>query len=434
MISLNDTHDPKLTSWVTSANQKSSDFPIQNLPMGIFRRTGSEERFRGGVAIGDQILDVGQAIDAGLLEGNAASACMASSLNQLMAMKHKDWQDLRSQVSRLLRVGGPEEQAQPCLLPMADCEMDLPARVGDFTDFYSSINHATNVGRMFRPDNPLLPNYKYVPIAYHSRTSSIRVSGTPTRRPMGQLKSPDEEQPEFAACRRLDYETELGVFVGPGSELGTSVPLDKAEDHIFGLCILNDWSARDIQTWEYQPLGPFMAKNFCSIISPWVVTLEALAPYRIPVFQRPDEDPIPLPYLNTGNHQTSGGLDIDLEVSVLTDRMRRNGNEPRIIGRPSFKDMYWTIFQMLTHHTSNGCNLNPGDLYGSGTISGATPESYGSILEACKGGKELIDFPNDETRTFIEDGDEVIMRAWCQGKGRARIGFGECRSLIVPSA
>ena len=433
MTSLNDTHDPKLTSWVPSANEIGSDFPIQNLPVGVFRNAGSSGEYRGGVAIGSQILDVGKAFDAGYLKGDAAAACKESTLNTLMGLGREHWVSLRDQLSKLLRSGGNEKEGRTCLVPMAEAEMTVPARIGDFTDFYSSINHATNVGRMFRPDNPLLPNYKYVPIAYHGRSSSIRVSGTPTKRPAGQLKGPDAETPNFDACRRLDYETELGVFVGPGNMLGSAIPLEEAEDHVFGLCILNDWSARDIQTWEYQPLGPFMAKNFSSTISPWIVTLEALAPYRSAIFKRPKGDPAPLPYLHTKSHEGSGGLDINIEVAVLTDKMRKNGDLPHVIGAPNFKGMYWSVFQMLAHHSSNGCDLNPGDLYGSGTVSGTTPDTYGSILEACKGGKETILFPGDEERTFLEDGDEVVMRAWCDGDGKARIGFGECRSVIVPA-
>ena len=336
MTSLNDTHDPKLTSWVPSANEIGSDFPIQNLPMGVFRNAGSSGEYRGGVAIGNQILDVGKAFDAGYLKGDAAAACKESTLNTLMGLGREHWVSLRDQLSKLLRSGGNEKEGRTCLVPMAEAEMTVPARIGDFTDFYSSINHATNVGRMFRPDNPLLPNYKYVPIAYHGRSSSIRVSGTPTKRPAGQLKGPDAETPNFDACRRLDYETELGVFVGPGNMLGSAIPLEEAEDHVFGLCILNDWSARDIQTWEYQPLGPFMAKNFSSTISPWIITLEALAPYRSAIFKRPKGDPAPLPYLHTKSHEGSGGLDINIEVAVLTEKMRKNGDQPQIIGAPNF--------------------------------------------------------------------------------------------------
>ena len=433
MTQLNDTHDPALTSWVASANELGCDFPVQNLPFGVFRRAGTAEAFRGGVAIGNQILDVGAAIHAGTLSGAGADACKEETLNTLMGLGKSAWSDLRGQLSALLRDGGDADKGAACLVPMADAEMTVPASIGDYTDFYSSINHATNVGKMFRPDNPLLPNYKYVPIAYHGRSSSIRISGTPTKRPMGQLKAPDADAPVFAACKRLDYETELGVYVGPQTELGETVPLDKAEDYIFGMCILNDWSSRDIQTWEYQPLGPFLAKNFSSTISPWIVTMEALAPYRREVYQRPDDDPAPLAYLTNADHEKSGGLDINLEVAVATKAMRKNGDAPQAIGTPDFKDMYWTIFQMFTHHTSNGCDFNPGDFYGTGTISGTGPDECGSILEVCKGGKKPIDFPGGETRTFLEDGDEVVMRAWCEGDGKPRIGFGDCRSVITPA-
>ena len=433
MTLLNETNDPALTSWVTSANHAECDFPIQNLPFGVFRRMGSLENFRGGVAIGDQILDVGAAVDAGLLSGKGAKACKETTLNTLMGLGRPAWSELRGFLSALLRDGGPKEACGSYLVPMADAEMTVPASIGDYTDFYSSINHATNVGKMFRPDNPLLPNYKYVPIAYHGRSSSIRISGTPTKRPMGQLKSPDADMPVFAACKRLDYETELGVYVGPGTELGTTVPLEKSEDHIFGMCILNDWSSRDIQTWEYQPLGPFLAKNFSSTISPWIVTLEALAPYRREVHPRPDGDPAPLSYLTSAEHEANGGLDIRLDVAVATEAMRKNGVAPQTIGAPDFKGMYWTIFQMFTHHTSNGCDFNPGDFYGTGTISGTGPDQCGSILEVCKGGKAVIDFPGGEARTFVEDGDEVIMRAWCEAEGKPRIGFGDCRSVIAPA-
>ena len=433
MIDLNSTHDVTLKSWVDSANEDSTDFPIQNLPLGVFREN-EKEQFRCGVGIGNFILDISKAAHIGLLSGVGVEACKSSTLNSFMDLGPVDWSEFRANVSALLKLGGPQEEASSCLVSMQEAEMGLPASIGDFTDFYSSINHATNVGSMFRPDNPLLPNYKYVPIAYHGRTSSIRVSGEQTIRPKGQLKPPDAEVPEFGPCKRLDYETELGIFVGSSTKLGTSIDIEEVENHIFGLCILNDWSARDIQTWEYQPLGPFMAKNFSSIISPWVVTLEALAPFRTKVFERPDGDPMPLPYLNSSSHQDFGGLDINIEVAVSTEKMRASNLDPHVIGSPGFKDMYWTIFQMLTHHTSNGCSVNSGDLYGSGTVSGTTSDTYGSILEACKGGKEKIEFPGGETRTFLEDGDEVIMRAWCAGAGKARIGFGECRSIIMPAS
>ncbi len=441
MTDLNETHDPKLKSWVASANKVGSDFPIQNLPFGIFERhsnaEGTNTTPRGCVAIGDQILVLQHVLAKGLLDGKAekaAEAALGPTLNPLMALGREYWSALRAGLSALLREGGAGEALKDKLIPMSEVTMQMPADIGDYTDFYSSINHATNVGKLFRPDNPLLPNYKHIPIAYHGRSSSIRVSGTPSKRPMGQLKAPDADLPVFAACKRLDYETELGVFVGPGNELGETIALDNAEDHIFGFCVLNDWSARDIQAWEYVPLGPFLAKNFATTISPWIVTMEAMAPYRQEMAQRPDGDPAPLPYLTSDAHAKSGGLDINLEVAIATTKMQEAGDTPFIVGSPVFKDMYWSVFQMLTHHASGGCNFQPGDFYGSGTISGTQDDQLGSLLEATVGGSQEITFPTGETRTFVEDGDEVVMRAWCQKEGAARIGFGECRSIILPAS
>ncbi len=436
MVKLNETHDPELKSWVDSANEAGCDFPIQNLPFGIFKRAGSDDLPRGCVAIGDQILALTHVVANGLLEGKAetaAEAALGPTLNPLMALGADHWSALRAQLSALLRDGGAEAALKDTLVPMAEVDMCMPADIGDYTDFYASINHATNAGKLFRPDNPLLPNYKHIPIAYHGRASSISVSGTPAKRPMGQLKAPDADAPVVGACNRLDYETELGVFVGPGNEQGETIAIDDAEEHIFGFCVLNDWSARDIQAWEYQPLGPFLAKNFATTISPWIVTLEAMAPYRASVYQRPEGDPVPLPYLTSDAHEKSGGLEIVLEVAIATEQIRSEGLVPHVIGTPVFKDMYWSVFQMLTHHASGGCNLQPGDFYGSGTISGTEPNQLGSLLEVTVGGKESIEFPNGETRTFLEDGDEVIMRAWCEKEGAARIGFGECRSIILPA-
>ncbi|MBT3916896.1 MAG: fumarylacetoacetase [Rhodospirillaceae bacterium] len=436
MAKLNDTHDPQLKSWVESANVEGCDFPIQNLPFGMFRRLGSDDLPRGCVAIGDQVLILTHCLTKGLLNGKAEQAVEATlgpTLNPLMALGPDYWSALRAQLSALLSAGGAEAELKDALVPMAQVEMCMPADIGDYTDFYASVNHATNAGKLFRPDNPLLPNYKHIPIAYHGRASSINVSGTPSKRPMGQLKAPDAELPVVGACNRLDYETELGVFVGPGNEQGATISIDQAEDHIFGFCVLNDWSARDIQAWEYQPLGPFLAKNFATTISPWIVTMEAMAPYRQPVYQRPSDDPAPLPYLTSDTHENSGGLNITLEVAIATEKMRGDGQAPQVIGTPVFKDMYWSVFQMLTHHTMGGCNLQPGDFYGSGTISGTERNQLGSLLEVTIGGKESIEFPNGETRTFLEDGDEVIMRAWCEKDGAARIGFGACRSIILPA-
>jgi fumarylacetoacetase len=436
MIDLNDTHNPDLKSWVISANMSGTDFPIQNLPFGMFKLKGVNDTPRSCVAIGDYILSLGSCLTKGLFTGKAKTAVEAAKgpvLNPLMALGIEYWSDLRRQLSALLAEDGPEVELKTALISLSEVEMCMPAAIGDYTDFYSSINHATNVGRLFRPDNPLLPNYKYIPIAYHGRSSSIRITGTPSKRPVGQLKTIEGDIPSLIPCKRLDYETELGVFIGPGNKLGETINIDEAADHVFGFCILNDWSARDIQAWEYQPLGPFLAKNFATTISPWIVTLEALAPYRQKMYQRPDCDPKPLSYMTSEVHEKSGSLDINLEVAISTTKMRKKGVKPQVIGSPVFKDMYWSVFQMLTHHASGGCNLRPGDFYGSGTISGTEKNQLGSLIEVTLGGKEAIEFPNGETRTFLEDGDEVVMRAWCHKDGATRIGFGECRSVIIPA-
>lgn len=441
MTQLNETHDPNLKSWLASANEAGADFPIQNLPFGVFERESNVEETntlpRGCVAIGDQILVLAHVLAKGLLDGKAAKAAEAAlgtTLNPLMALGADYWSALRASLSLLLREGGAEAALREALIPMSEVNMCLPVEIGDYTDFYSSINHATNVGQLFRPDNPLLPNYKHIPIAYHGRASSIRVSGTPAKRPMGQLKAPDADAPHFAACRRLDYETELGVFVGSGNALGETIALDNADNHIFGFCLLNDWSARDIQAWEYQPLGPFLGKNFATTLSPWIITMEAMAPYRQEIYQRPAGDPKPLPYLTSEAHEKSGGLGIHFDVAIASEKMRRNGQAPMVVGAPTFNDMYWSVFQMLTHHASGGCNFRPGDFYGSGTISGEARDQLGSLLEVSKGGKQAIELPSGESRTFLEDGDEVVMRAWCEKAGAARIGFGECRSIVLPAA
>ncbi|MEE3000440.1 MAG: fumarylacetoacetase [Pseudomonadota bacterium] len=436
MIEINETHNPNLRSWVRSANDEGCEFPVQNLPFGVFRQNISKEPC-GGVAIGDQVIALASITKEGLLTGKgkeAAEAGSGSKLNPLMALGPEFWSDLRKQLSSLLIEGGAQKQLENKLIPVSGVEMCMPAEIGDYTDFYSSINHARNVGSLLRPDNPLLPNYKHIPIAYHGRSSSIRVSGTPSKRPMGQVKSLDSEAPVMGICQRLDYETELGIFVGPGNKLGESISIDEAEEHIFGFCILNDWSARDIQAWEYQPLGPFLAKNFATTISPWVVTLEALAPYRRDMSQRAKEDPLPLSYLSSENHEKYGALDINLEVAILTSDMQEDNRKPYVIGSPVFKDMYWSVFQMLTHHTSGGCDLRPGDFFGSGTISGLKKDQLGSLLEVTLGGKEPIEFPNGEIRSFLEDGDEVVMKAWCENEDGIRVGFGQCRSKILPAS
>ena len=432
----NETHDPALRSWVASANLAGTDFPIQNLPFAAFRRRGSAEAFRGGVAIGDQILDLAAASHGGVFEGvaqQALQAAAADSLNALMALGQPAWSALRMALSRALREGSPAQAAlQACLVPQAEAEYGLPARIGDYTDFYTSVYHATNIGKQFRPDSPLLPNYKWVPIGYHGRVSSIAVSGQRFHRPKGQLKAPDTEAPVLGACKRLDIELELGIFIGSGNASGDSIAITQAEDHVFGLCLLNDWSARDIQSWEYQPLGPFLAKNFATTISPWIVTLEALAPYRT-AFTRPEGDPQPLPYLDSAHNRAAGSIDIQLEVLLQTPRLREAGQAGASICRTSYRHAYWTIAQMVTHHTVNGCNLQPGDLLGSGTLSGPTLDQAGALLELTAGGKQPLALPGGEQRTFLEDGDAVTLRGWCEKPGTARIGFGECVGTVLPA-
>ncbi|MGK7875571.1 MAG: fumarylacetoacetase [Xenococcaceae cyanobacterium] len=433
--SIDTTHNPSLRSWVESANQEDTDFPIQNLPFGVFRTQGSAENPRIGVAIGDQILDLALCCEAGLfqeLPEQLQLACKASNLNPLMAMGSWASLALRNRLSKLLRYDGQKPPPETeILVPMAEAELLLPADIGDYTDFYSSIFHATNVGKLFRPNNPLLPNYKYIPIAYHGRASSIVPSGTPVKRPRGQRKKPEDSTPSFGPSQLLDYEVEVGFLVGAGNELGQPIAIDKAEDHIFGLCLVNDWSARDIQAWEYQPLGPFLAKSFATTISPWVVTLEALRPFRCPAFPRAQEDPLPLPYLSSPLDTRLGGIDLTVEVLLRSTQMREEGMEAFPLSRASFTQMYWTLAQMLTHHSSNGCNLRPGDLLASGTVSGAEEGSQGSLLEITRRGCEPIELPTGEVRSFLADGDEVILRGYCEKEGYARVGFGECRGKVL---
>jgi fumarylacetoacetase len=437
---VNPTHDPGLKSWVTSA-QGHPNFPIQNLPFGVFRRREGGDLPRVGIGIGDQILDLARWGSAASLAGMAAealSACAAPSLNPLMALTREHWSALRSQISGFLAQDSPAYRADPrignrLLVAMADVDMLLPAQVGDYSDFYASLYHATNVGRMFRPDNPLLPNYKWVPIGYHGRASSIVVSGTPVRRPRGQLKGSGDEPPIYAPTNALDYEMEVGCFVGPGTSLGQPVELDRAAAHLFGLSLVNDWSARDIQTWEYQPLGPFLAKSFATTVSPWVVTFDALEPFQVPAFQRPPGDPAPLPYLYSEADQSQGGLDVTVEVYLRTARMRDAGIPPRRLSRGNTSELYWTVGQMLAHHTSNGCNLRTGDLFATGTISGPSKDARGSLLELTTRGTEPIELPTGEVRNFLADGDEIIMRGYCERPGAARIGFGECSGVVIPA-
>ncbi len=435
MHTLNETHDPKLTSWISSANGET-DFPIQNLPFGIFRRAGSEESFRGGVAIGDKVVDLAAAHAAGLFEGSAAEAAAAASgstLNDFMQMGSAAWSALRLALSRALRTEATGQMDwSPCLVDMADVEMGMPATVGDYTDFYTSIHHATNIGKLFRPDNPLLPNYKWIPIGYHGRASSVVLSGFDFHRPVGQQRPAPGEAPGFGPSKRMDYEMELGVFVGPGNALGDAISIEDAEKHIFGLCILNDWSARDLQAWEYQPLGPFLGKNFATSISPWIVTMEALAPFRA-AFTRDADEPQTLPYLTSEANSAQGALEMKLEVLLETSAMREAGTAPERLSLGDYKHAYWTMAQMVTHHTVNGCNLRAGDLFGTGTLSGPEAGMEGALIEITKSGKEPVILANGETRTFLEDGDVLIMRAWCEGPGAVRIGLGECRGQVLPA-
>ena len=433
MSDLNETHDAALRSWVASANAEGTDFPIQNLPFGVFRRRGTQEAFRIGVAIGDQILDMKAAVKAGVFLSAAAEATTGDSLNAFMALGQPAWSALRLDLSRALRVGAAaQEKLKACLLAQADAEYAVPARIGDYTDFYVGVHHATAIGKLFRPDNPLMPNYKWVPIGYHGRSSSVVVSGTPIRRPVGQTKG-DADKPDFGPSQKLDYELELGFFVGPGNELGEAISIDNAEAHLFGVVLFNDWSARDIQPWEYQPLGPFLSKNFGSTLSPWVVTMEALAPFRAP-FARPASDPQPLPYLESPSNRATGALDIHLEAWLQTTAMRVAHAKPVRLSTGNVREAaYWTPSQLVTHHSVGGCNLRPGDLFGSGTLSGPGPGQSGSLVEMTQGGAKPIVLPNGETRTFLADGDALTLRGWCERPGAKRIGFGECIGVIAPA-
>ncbi len=433
---MNETHDPTLRSWVKSANAAGTDFPIQNLPFALFRRKAMAENWRCGVAIGDQIFDLAAASRTHVFTGSAAQAAAAGAndrLNVLMALGSAHWSSLRLALSVALREDAPEQQSlAACLVPQDEAEYSVPAQIGDYTDFYTSIHHATNIGRQFRPDNPLLPNFKWIPIGYHGRCSSIGISGQRFPRPVGQLKTPDAHAPTLEACKRMDIELELGIFLGQGNDSGAPIPIEQAEQHVFGLCLLNDWSARDIQSWEYQPLGPFLAKNFATTLSPWVVTLEALAPYRVP-FTRPESDPQPLPYLDSAANREQGCIDIHMEALIRTDRMARNGIPAFSLVRTSYKYSYWTIAQLVAHHTVNGCNLRPGDLFGSGTMSGPTLKEAAALIELTVGGENPIALPGGESRTWLEDGDSAILTGWCEGPGKARIGFGRCEGTLLPA-
>ncbi|HTS89485.1 MAG TPA: fumarylacetoacetase [Gemmatimonadales bacterium] len=433
------THDPARRSWVASANLPETEFPLQNLPLGLFRSSPAE-RPRIGVAIGDRVLDLVGTLERGHLDlpERLAALCHLPRLNELMGCALEWRLALRRALSDALGEGSPlaaDRAAHERLLrPLHEIQLLLPAEVGDYSDFYASVDHATNVGSMFRPDNPLLPNYKWVPIGYHGRASSVVVSGTPVRRPLGQAKPADAAEPRFGPSRQLDYELEVGVWVGEGTALGSRIPIEDAERHLFGICLLNDWSARDIQAWEYQPLGPFLAKSFATTVSPWVITMEALAPFRVPAPPRPATDPAPLPYLTGDADRARGGVSITLEVRIQSARMRERALPAMRVSRTDFRRMYWTLAQLVTHHASGGCNLRPGDILGSGTVSGPDPDERGCLLERTWRGREPLTLPTGETRSFLEDGDEVILNGYCERPGARRIGLGECRGTIIAAS
>ena len=432
---LDATHDPALRSWVASANDGATDFPIQNLPYARARRAGTDEPWRIVVAIGDQALDLAAAVRA-TEHTEAQAAALAplarGDLNAFMSRGPADWQLVRASLSRALAAGSPAEAAlAPCLIAQSALEFSLPCTIGDYTDFYTGIHHATTVGKLFRPDNPLLPNYQWVPIGYHGRASSIGVSGQTIRRPVGQTMPPGSTTPQFGPCKRLDYELELGLIVGTANALGEPVSMDAAESHLFGVVLLNDWSARDVQAWEYQPLGPFLAKNFATTVSPWTVTMAALAPFRKP-FSRPEGDPQPLPYLDSAANRAAGAIDIALEVQLETSAMASAGEPPVTLSTSRWPEAaYWTAAQLVAHHTVGGCNLQAGDLLGTGTLSGPSPDQAGSLLELSMGGKTPITLPNGEQRTFLADGDRVVLRGRCTAPGAVGLGFGECSGRIV---
>ncbi len=423
-----DTNDPALVSWVASA--QGSDFPIQNLPLGIFSE--AKGRRRPGIAIGDYLLDLPAVAD--LLDEDWRNDLRQPVLNAWLARGPRAQRELRPRLQELLSDERYRDDVEPRLIGQSEVRMHVPCLIGDYTDFYVGIHHATNVGGLFRPDNPLLPNYKYVPIGYHGRASSVRASGEPVIRPNGQRKAPDADAPEFGPSRRLDYELELGIWIGQGNELGSPIPIGEAAGHIAGYCLLNDWSARDLQAWEYQPLGPFLAKNFLTSVSPWIVTPDALKPFRVAMPSRPAGDPQPLPYLENPRDRESGALCVRLEVTLTTERMRAAGLAPHILSRGSADAaMYWSAAQIVAHHSSNGCNLLPGDLIGTGTLSTDSDTGLGSLLEISHGGKQPLALASGETRSFLEDGDEVTLKAWCEAEGAVRIGFGECVGRVVPN-
>ncbi|WP_321893264.1 fumarylacetoacetase [Paraburkholderia tropica] len=431
---INATHDPALQSWVASANLDKADFPIQNLPFGVFNYG---ERQACGVAIGDFVLDVAQCTEHFTGDGKrVAQACGASSMNDVMKQGNPALCDFRAQLSRLLRDGNVQGRAalESALISRRACEMQLPVSIGGYTDFFASIHHATNAGSLFRPDTPLLPNYKYVPIAYNGRANSVQVGGARVQRPHGQTRAPEAEAPSFGPSARLDYEVELGAYIGSPTARGEPLLVADAAEHVFGYSLLNDWSARDIQAWEYQPLGPFLAKSFATSVSPWILTADALAPFRLNAFNRPEGDPKPLPYLQDAQDAELGGLAVTIEASLRTRSMQGKGLPAYRLSISNSRDLYWTFAQMLTHHTSNGSCLDTGDLIGSGTISGAHKQALGSLLEITRGGREPITLPNGEQRTWLEDGDEITLSGYCVRDGYRRIGFGSCTGVIVAAS
>ena len=430
---INETHDANLESWVESANHPTTDFPIQNLPFCVF--THSDQTARIGVGIGNFVLDLNFAVELFDLDRDLADQCKGATIDELLELNVASRTQLRSGLSKFLSRENQSITAHQIILdellfPLTEVEFLKPATIRNYTDFYCSIFHATNIGSMFRPDNPLLPNYKHIPIGYHGRASSVVISGTPVKRPSGQTNPNDTPNPIFGKSNSLDYELELGAFVAQGNTLGEPINIDDAEAYLFGLCLVNDWSARDIQRWEYQPLGPFLAKSFATSISPFVVTMEALAPFRVSAFERDPNYPQPLPYLHSVENNTSGGVNLNLEVSISSEKMREENLAPMKLSHGNARDLYWTMSQMLTHHASNGCNLQAGDLIASGTISGATKDSLGSLIELSRRGTEPLNLPNGEVRKFLEDGDEVIMTGFCERAGFRRIGFGNCRGKI----
>jgi fumarylacetoacetase len=428
-LTLDRTHNPDAETWVDGANTHP-DFPVQNLPLGVFSVDGGTPRI--GIAIGDYVLDLAALASSGLLPSQAKEALNAQTLNALFSTTSATRKGIRHAVFDMLTNSSKRALAEPNLHDRETVTMHLPTQIGDYTDFYVGIHHATNIGKLFRPDNPLLPNYKHVPIGYHGRASSVRLSGTNVIRPNGQRLEPGAEAPTFGPCRRLDYELELGIWIAGNNELGEPVPISKAKDRIAGFTLLNDWSARDIQAWEYQPLGPFLAKNFVTSVSPWIITAEAMAPFFRAQPERPGGDPKPLPYLWDEDDQTKGALALDLTVSISTAKMRDAGLLPHKLSHGQASNMYWTAAQMIAHHTSGGCNLQAGDLLGSGTISSAEPGGFGSLMEISSGGTEPVQLPGGETRSFLEDGDDIIMSAHAVAEGARAIGFGECTGRIVP--